>query len=90
MALLAGCLYFMVEMAINFDGTNASTVIKNEMPWHYHERFLGLSFFLVIVAFFSFIASYYEFNIMFSLDSLLCIIGILCCVILGVITGLAS
>jgi hypothetical protein len=90
MATLAVALYVMVEMAINFDGVNSSMVIKNEMPWHFHNRFLAVAVFFMVISFFSFTASYYEVNVMFSVDSLLCIVGILCCVILGIITSLAS
>ena len=90
LGILAVTLYFMVEMSVNFDGTNASTVIKNEMPWHYHERFVALSLFLIVISIFSFCASFYEVGLMFSLDNLLCIIAILCCIILGIISGLAS
>ena len=90
MATLALTLYVMVEMSINFDGVNSSMVIKNEMPWHFHNRFLAVAVFFLVISFFSFTASYYEVNVMFSVDSLLCIVGILCCIILGIITSLAS
>jgi len=90
LALLAVLLLVVVECSINFDGVNASQAIKDEIPWHYHDRFFLLSCFLVFIAIFSFVASYYEVAIMFQLDSLLCLIGSVACIILLVITSVAS
>mmetsp|Transcript_30502 Transcript_30502/g.46753 ORF Transcript_30502/g.46753 Transcript_30502/m.46753 type:complete len:137 (+) Transcript_30502:481-891(+) len=88
--LLALFLVIVVEVCINFDGVNSSSVIQQEMPWHYHDRFYLLACFLLFIALFSFFASYYEVNVMFQVDTLLVLVGIVGTAIMLAITMAAS
>ena len=36
LAILALCLYVVVETQVNFDGVNSSSFITAQMPWMYH------------------------------------------------------
>lgn len=60
LSLLSLCLYYLVELTVNFDGVNSSPVIRNQMPWHYHSKFLLLSAFLILICLSSFLGSFLE------------------------------
>jgi hypothetical protein len=79
-----------VERTINFDGTNASSVIINQIPWRFHEKYFALSLFLVFTGAIGFIASYYEIHFIASIDSILSLIGIAAALLLVVATGITS
>jgi hypothetical protein len=80
----------MVETNINFNGINSSNELLHQMPHHYNERFLKVSQFFFLLSFFSFVASYYEVEIIFTTNNLLCLIGIICSISLGIITKYSS
>jgi hypothetical protein len=90
LALIGLAMFIMVEMAINFDGVNASSVIINQMPWRFHEKFMALSMFLAVTASFGFLASYYEVHFLISIDSVLSLAGIVAALLLVVATGITS
>jgi len=90
LVLLALALYVAVQTGINFNGVNASQTIKNDMPWHYHSKYMALSTFLIFISLFSFVTSYYEVGFMISLDSLLCFVAMVGTFVLTVITKFAS
>ena len=82
--------FIAVEMCVNFDGVNSSSVIKNQMPWEYHALFLALCIYLIFTSLFSFVASYYELPFMFAIDGLLSLGAIVGAVFLCVMTGITS
>lgn len=90
LALIGLCLYLIVERAINFDGTNASSAIINQMPWHFHEKYFALSLFLAFTGSIGFLASHYEIHFIASIDSILSLIALGATMLLVVATGIAS
>lgn len=86
LSVFAVVMYYLLEITVNFDGVNAAPAIRNQVPWHYHERFLMLSAFLIFLSISSFVGSYLETPLIFSLNSMLTLVGILYCIMLLVIT----
>lgn len=83
-------MFIMVETAINFDGTNASSVIVNQIPWQFHAKYMALSLFLAFAGSFGFLASYYEIHYLSSIASILSLVGIGAGLLLVVATGITS
>jgi hypothetical protein len=86
LSVMAVILYYLLEIAINFDGVNSSPAIRNQVPWHYHEKFLMFSAFLICLSMSSFLGSYLETPLIFSFNSMLSLVGIIGSIILLAIT----
>jgi hypothetical protein len=86
LSVLAVCLYYLIERNVNFDGVNSTPAIRNQMPWHYHERFLMLCAFMICISLSSFIASHYETPLIFSLSSLLSLVAMVGCILMLTVT----
>ena len=83
-------MFIVVETVVSFDGINASSVIVNQIPWRFHEKFMALSLFLALTASFGFLASYYEVHFLISVDSILSLVGVVASLLLVVATGITS
>lgn len=46
---------------VNFNGDNASQVIKDNVPWKFHAKHFLVAYLLIGISFLSFFASYFEF-----------------------------
>lgn len=75
---------------INFDSTNASEVLLENMPWHYHNRFFLAGFLLLFIAIFSYFAAFYEVNLMFSVNTLLSSVAIVVMILLSITNEVTS
>ena len=80
----------IVQFSINFDGSNASSVITDDMPWHYHERFYIMGFVLLAISIIAFMGSFYEFPFVFTVNTLACSIAMIGLVILAVTNEITS
>jgi magnesium-transporting ATPase (P-type) len=88
--LLALAFYLVVQLSINFDGVNSSLVVKNSNPSHFHEKITIFSAFLLFISLVSFGAGYYEYEFMFSINSILSVIAIVGALVIVVVSLLAS
>ena len=88
--MLALAFYLVVQLSINFDGVNSSSVVKNSTPSHFHDKITVFSAFLLFISFVSFGAGYYEYEFMFSINSVLSVIAILGAFVIVVGSLLAS
>lgn len=75
---------------INFDSMNASEVLLENIPFHYHNRFYIAGFSLLFVSIFSYLAAFYEVNMMFSINTLLCSVAIIALIVLSITNEVAS
>ena len=83
-------LYTLFQTSINFDHENASEILKEDIPTHYHARYFWAALYLMFIAVFSYIASYQEVNIMFSINTLLCSIAIILMLVLSITNQITS
>jgi hypothetical protein len=89
-AILACVLVYNMNHFINFDSMNASEVILESIPWHYHNRFFLTGFFLLFISIFSYFAAFYEVNLMFSINTLLCSVAIVVMIVLSITNEVTS
>jgi hypothetical protein len=82
--ILGIALIIVVGMSINFDNFNSSSIINDNMPWKFHDRYYLVSGVLVFISLFSFFASFYEVSILFTVNNLTCTIAIAGLIILGI------
>lgn len=75
----------IVDGFVNFANDNASQVVSEAMPWKFHHRVYLLCGILIFVGASSFVASYYEIKMMFTINNIVCTFAIagLCLVILS-------
>lgn len=90
LAVLTVGLIVLLQTQINFDSTNASSVILEDMPWEYQNQYFFTGCFLLFIAVFTFIASYQEVNGMFNLSTLLCSVAIFALLVLSVTNEITS
>jgi magnesium-transporting ATPase (P-type) len=88
--MLALAFYLVVQLLINFDGVNSSLVVKNSTPYNFHEKITIFSAFLLFISLVSFGAGYYEYEFMFSINSVLSAIAIVGAFVIVVVSLLAS
>ena len=84
LAILAVGMLILLHTQINFDSINASSVIREAMPWEYDNQYFFTGCFLLFISLHAFLASYYEVNIMFNISTLLCSLAICALVALSV------
>ena len=84
LAVLAVGLLILLHTQINFDSINASSVIRESMPWEYDNQYFFTGCFLLFISLFTFLASYYEVNVMFNISTLLCSLAIFALLALSV------
>lgn len=89
-AVFACVLIFNVQHFINFDSLNASEVLTENIPYHYHNRFFIAGFFLLFISLFSYFAAFYEVNLMFSVNTLLSSVAIIIMIVLSVTNEVTS
>ena len=89
-AVFAVALLLIVQYSINFDGPAASSVITEDMPWHFHERYYIVGFLLLAISLVAFMGSYYEFQFLFTINTLICSIGIIALIILAITNEVTS
>lgn len=83
-------MIIITGMCINFDNMNSSSIINDNMPWKFHERYFLVSGVLVFIALFSFVASFYEVSILFTVNNLTCTLSILGLILLGATNEVTS
>ena len=81
--ILGVALVVVVGMCINFDNANSSSVINDNMPWKFHDRYYMVSGVLVFISLFSFFASFYEVSILFTVNNLTCTLAMVGLILLG-------
>jgi hypothetical protein len=69
---------------------NAADVLLDEIPAKYHQRYLGAAIYLMVISVFSYIASFYETNVMFSIGTLLSSLAIILMLVLAVTNQITS
>ena len=69
---------------------NASEVLTENIPYHYHNRFFIAGFFLVFISIFSYFAAFYEVNVMFSINTLLSSVAIIVMIVLSITNEVTS
>jgi hypothetical protein len=89
LAILALVFYLAIQLSINFDGVNSSSVIRNAMPSHFHDKITVFSAFLLFISLLSFTASFYEYEFMFSINSVLSIIAVVGALVILIVSLLA-
>jgi len=83
-------LLIFFQTSFNFDNVNASDVILEDMPYHYHNRFFAAAILLMVISIFSYVASFYETNVMFSISTLMSSVAIIIMIVLAVINQITS
>jgi len=71
LSILAVGLLFLVHYQINFANVNATNLILDNMPWAYHKRYFVVGLIIIALSFFSFIASFYELNMMLNISNMI-------------------
>ena len=89
-AVFVVALLIIVQLSINFDGPDASNVITDEMPSHFHQRYYILGFVLLAISLIAFLGSFYEIQFLFTINTLLCSLAIVGLIILGVTNEVSS
>ena len=90
LAVLSIGLLLIVQYSINFDGPSASSIITDQMPWHFHERYFVLGFLLLTISLVAFLGSFYEIKLLFTVNTMICSIAIIALVIMGITNELTS
>ena len=90
LAVFSCVLVYNMQHFINFDSMNASEVLTENIPYHYHNRFFIAGFFLLFISIFSYFAAFYEVNLMFSVNTLLSSIAIIVMIVLSITNEVTS
>jgi hypothetical protein len=69
-------LVIIVDGFVNFSNENASQVVQESMPWKFHHRVYLICAILIFVSASSFVASYYEVKMMFTINNIVCTFAI--------------
>ena len=70
LAFFAIALFVIFNLAINFDNCNASPAVQDNMPAKYKEKYFLVCVVLLVLSVSSFIASYFEVQIMFTINNI--------------------
>jgi hypothetical protein len=90
LAIFACVLIFNMQHFINFDSENASEMLLENIPWHYHYRFFLAGFLLLFISIFSYFAAFYEVNMMFSVNTLMSSVAIVVMIVLSITNEVTS
>ena len=69
---------------------NATNLILDNMPWQYHKRYFVTGLLILGLSFFSFIASFYELNMMLNISNMVSFLVVVILVGLAVSNEITS
>lgn len=90
LAFMACATIFIANAMVNFVHDNSSEVVSEAMPWKLHERFYLLGFLLLFISLSSFLASWMEVKLMFTINNVVCTFTIIALIFLAVTTETSS
>ena len=76
LSAMAVILIVVFSLQMNFDHDNASSLITDQIPAKFHQRFFFLGLLLLAISVISFLASYHETRLLFTINQILCVSAI--------------
>lgn len=74
----------MVGTSINFNNVNQSSIVKDAIPLKFHDQYQLAAAALLFISLLSFVASFYEIPVLFTITNLLCTIVIVGLVLISI------
>jgi hypothetical protein len=90
LSVFAVGLLLLVHYQINFANVNATNLILDNMPWRYHQRYFVIGLLVIGLSFFSFIASFYELNMMLNISNMISFLVVIILIGLAVSNEITS
>lgn len=68
LSAMAVILLIVFNLQMNFDHDNATSIITDQIPAKFHQRYFLLGLLLLAISIISFLASYYELKVLFTIN----------------------